>query len=197
MRTHNIPSCYRKSERYPTMPPGLALWLTLICSNYPCLEHLFMVQKVFEPLKLGLYFFPYKNLSDKIWPWHKIGQGQPRIIIWISYTLPTFPVLHTMFHCNWPTGPGEEDFWSVFTIYGRCSHLGHVTKTICLHFLKCAPKIFKWYLVSNNSTVLRKKARFKFEKRVTFAQGQEYLAAHAAALDHSVQCIYQLWDHRL
>ena len=35
----------------PIMPPGLALWLTLINSNYPCLEHIFMVPEVFEPLK--------------------------------------------------------------------------------------------------------------------------------------------------
>ena len=34
------------------MPPDLALWLTLISSNYPCLEHIFMVPKVFDPLKL-------------------------------------------------------------------------------------------------------------------------------------------------
>ena len=33
------------------MPPDLALWLTLISSNYPCLEHILMVSKVFEPLK--------------------------------------------------------------------------------------------------------------------------------------------------
>ena len=32
-------------------PPDLALELTLIGSNYPCLEHIFMVPKVFEPLK--------------------------------------------------------------------------------------------------------------------------------------------------
>ena len=35
----------------PIMPPDLALWLTLISSNYPCLEHIFMVPKVLEPLK--------------------------------------------------------------------------------------------------------------------------------------------------
>ena len=29
----------------------LALWLTYIGSNYPCLEHILMVQKLFEPLK--------------------------------------------------------------------------------------------------------------------------------------------------
>ena len=33
------------------MLPDLALWLALISSNYPCLKHIFMVQKVFEPLK--------------------------------------------------------------------------------------------------------------------------------------------------
>ena len=33
------------------LPPDPALGLTLINSNYPCLEHIFMVPKVFEPLK--------------------------------------------------------------------------------------------------------------------------------------------------
>ena len=44
--------------------PVLALWLTLTSSNYPCLEHIFIVPKVFESLKfeckttscLNLYF---------------------------------------------------------------------------------------------------------------------------------------------
>ena len=33
------------------MPPDLALLSTLFGSNYPCLEQIFMVPKVFEPLK--------------------------------------------------------------------------------------------------------------------------------------------------
>ena len=33
------------------MPPDLALLSTFIGSNYPCLELIFMVPKVFEPLK--------------------------------------------------------------------------------------------------------------------------------------------------
>ena len=33
------------------MPPDLALLLTLISSNYAYLEHIFMVLKVFEPVK--------------------------------------------------------------------------------------------------------------------------------------------------
>ena len=50
MRTHNIPLCYRKSEIL-IMPRDLVLLSTLISSNYPCLELIFMVQKVFKPLK--------------------------------------------------------------------------------------------------------------------------------------------------
>ena len=41
------------------MPPDLALLLTFSGSNYPCLELVFMVPKVFEPLKfdcINIYF---------------------------------------------------------------------------------------------------------------------------------------------
>ena len=41
----------KKIEKIFIMPPDLAQLVTLISSNYPCLEHIFMVPKVFEPLK--------------------------------------------------------------------------------------------------------------------------------------------------
>ena len=44
-------------EDISIMPPHLALWLTLISSNYPWLEHIFIVLKVFEPLK---FYCSYK-----------------------------------------------------------------------------------------------------------------------------------------
>ena len=56
MRTQNIPSCYRKSEIL-IMPSDLALLSTLIGSKYPCLELLFMVPEVFEPLKFDCIKF--------------------------------------------------------------------------------------------------------------------------------------------
>ena len=37
-------------------------------------------------------------------------------------------MLHTKFRGNRPAGSGEEVFLSVFTIYGRGGHLGHVTR---------------------------------------------------------------------
>ena len=45
------------------MPPDLALSSTLIGSNYPCLELIFMVPKVFEPLKLTVFFSFFFALS--------------------------------------------------------------------------------------------------------------------------------------
>ena len=38
--------------------------LALISSNYPCLEHVFMVQNMFEPLKFLLYFILNKFYTD-------------------------------------------------------------------------------------------------------------------------------------
>ena len=40
-------------------------------------------------------FSPYKSIRDQIWPCRKIGQGQPRVIIWTNYDGPKAPMLHT------------------------------------------------------------------------------------------------------
>ena len=46
-------------------------------------------------------------------------------------------MLHTKFRGNRPAGITEEDFRRIFTIYGRVSHLGHVTSIMLsdFHFL--------------------------------------------------------------
>ena len=46
------------------MPPDLALSSTLIGSNYPCLELIFMVPKVFEPLKFDCILFYIKGYFE-------------------------------------------------------------------------------------------------------------------------------------
>ena len=43
-------------------------------------------------------------------------------------------MLHTKFRGNWPPSSGEEDFLRFFTIYGRGSHLGHVTSIMSSDF---------------------------------------------------------------
>ena len=60
-----------------------------------------------------------------------IGQGHPRVMIYINYDGPAPPMLHTVkLRGNRPTGSGEEDFLKVFAIYSHGGHLGHVTWTI-------------------------------------------------------------------
>ena len=51
-------------------------------------------------------------------------------------------MLHTKFRGYRPAGSGEEDFLRVFTIYGRGSHLGHVTSIMSSDFYFHVPESF-------------------------------------------------------
>ena len=66
MRTHDISSYSRKSRKYPYY--SSLFFLTLIRSNYPYLEHIFMMLKIFEPLKF------YYTCNLPVFP----TPGQPR-----------------------------------------------------------------------------------------------------------------------
>ena len=54
-------------------------------------------------------FFPYKSIRDQIWPCRKVGQGQPRIIIYINFVELESPMLHAKFQDYRTSGSGEED----------------------------------------------------------------------------------------
>ena len=51
-------------------------------------------------------------------------------------------MLHAKFQDHRTSGSGEEDFFKVFTIYGRGGHLGHVTWTIYIKFPSPFPRRF-------------------------------------------------------
>ena len=51
-------------------------------------------------------------------------------------------MLHTKFCRNQPAGSGEEEFLRVFSIYGRGSHLGHVTSIMSSDFHVLVPESF-------------------------------------------------------
>ena len=51
-------------------------------------------------------------------------------------------MLHTKFRGNRPAGTTEEDFRRIFTIYGRVSHLGHVTSIMLSDFHCLLPESF-------------------------------------------------------
>ena len=61
----------------------------------------------------------------------KIGQGHPRVMIYI-YCRP--PLLYAKFQNHWPPGSDEEDFLKIFVIYSHGGHLGHVTMTLYANF---------------------------------------------------------------
>ena len=56
MGTHIYFHVKENREDIPIMSPELALCLILISSNYPCLEHIFMAPKMFEPFKFYCIF---------------------------------------------------------------------------------------------------------------------------------------------
>ena len=51
-------------------------------------------------------------------------------------------MLHTKFRGNRPAGTTEEDFRRIFTIYGRVSHLCHVTSIMSSDFHFHIPESF-------------------------------------------------------
>ena len=79
-------------------------------------------------------FFPYISIRDQIWSCHKIGQGQPRVIIWTNLTQLVYPMQHTKFQGHQPFGSRELDFLKVFTICGHGGHIGHVKRIIWTNF---------------------------------------------------------------
>ena len=60
-------------------------------------------------LVLNIRFFPNKCIRNQVWPCHKVGQGQPRLIICANLVGPTSPMLHTKSQGHWPFGSREED----------------------------------------------------------------------------------------
>ena len=48
-------------------------------------------------------------------------------------------MLHNKAQVHWLFGSGEEIFLSVFTIYGRCGHFGHVTQRRLINFHSSDP----------------------------------------------------------
>ena len=70
-----------------------------------------------------IYLFPYKSKRDQIWPCRKIGQDQPRIIIWRNLVQLEHPMLHTKFQGRRSFGPGGEDFLRCLSYMGMAAIL--------------------------------------------------------------------------
>ena len=62
------------------MPPDLALLSTPIGSNYPCLELIFMVPKVFEPLKFDCTCLEHLSSTRSYGGDAVLGTAYPEVV---------------------------------------------------------------------------------------------------------------------
>ena len=62
---------------------------------------------------------------------------------------------HTKFQGNRPGGCGQQDFLKIFTLYGPRGHLGHVTLTEHVNFLKLFARRLHMKFNSNWSSSFR------------------------------------------
>ena len=72
-------------------------------------------------------------MGNLCWPCHKIGQGHPKVMIYINFEELLSLMLHAKFQTHMPSGTGEENFKD-FAIYRQSGHLGHVTLTIYINY---------------------------------------------------------------
>ena len=87
------------------------LFTSAICCLFQIIDH------------NSFWKIPYKSIKDHIWPYRKIGQGQPRLIIWANMIVLEHPMMHTMFQCLRPFGSGEEDFSRFLSYMGTAAIL--------------------------------------------------------------------------
>ena len=60
------------------------------------------------------YLFPIQKHKGPNWTCRKIGQGQPRVIIWANLVILKHPMMHTKIQGHRPSGSGEEVFFLAF-----------------------------------------------------------------------------------
>ena len=119
-------------------PQGTKFWCQQKClvTSVICCQFQIIDDKSFWKVHC-FTFFPYKSIRDQIWPCRKIGQGQPRVIIWANLVVlkqPDAAYKVSRSSAFW----FRRRFFKVFTIYGHGGHLGHVTRTVWTNF--CFPR---------------------------------------------------------
>ena len=80
-------------------------------------------------------------MGNLCWPYHKIGQSHPKVMIYINLVELLSLMLHAKLQNHKPSGSGVEFFLKVFAIYSHGGNLGHVTLTIYINFHSPIPRI--------------------------------------------------------
>ena len=73
--------------------------------------------------KSTVFIFSYRKALATKFDLAKIGQGQPRVIIYTNYVELEFPMLHAKFQDHRTSGSGEEDFLRFLPYMGMAAIL--------------------------------------------------------------------------
>ena len=95
-----------------TAPQGTKFWCQqkLLVTSVICCQFQIIDDNSFWKIHCCT-IFPYKSIGNQIWPCRKIGQGQPRVIIWANLVVLKHPMMHIKIQGHWPFGSREEDFF--------------------------------------------------------------------------------------
>ena len=63
-----------------------------------------------DPFDYILLIYPFKCMGNLCWPCHKIGQGHPKVIIYINVVELHSLMFHAKFQNHMPSDSGVEDF---------------------------------------------------------------------------------------
>ena len=121
------------SSLWPTSQNDLDLWYS--CTMYLHVPIYMNASSNFEIIGCNSFrnCFSLAHVLTPKWSWRKIGQGQPSVIISRILVILAYRMLHIKFQVHRSLGSGEECFF-IFTIYGHCGNIGHVTQTIWITF---------------------------------------------------------------
>ena len=104
-----------------------------------------------------IFTFAHAKAYDQIWPWCKIGQGQPRVIIWTILVVLAYIMLHTKFQDNMSIGSQEEDFLAFFAYIGMVAILVIWPRPVAQLFVPKDPGDCTWNMVTISPVVSEEK----------------------------------------
>ena len=87
-----------------------------------------------------------------------MGQGQPRVIIWIIFVVLPYTMLHTKFQGHWSIGSGEEDFLRFLPYMGMAAMLVIWPRPFEQIFFPKGPGGCIWNLVAIGPVVSEEKS---------------------------------------
>ena len=157
--------------QWPYSPQGTKFWCQqkLLVTSIICCYFQIIDDNSFWNIHC-FSFFIYKSIRDQIWPCHKIGQGQPRVIVWTNLVVLEHPMLHKKFQGHQPLGFGEEYFLRFLLYIGMAASLVKWPGPFEQTFVSLSQEISIWNLASIDPVVSEEKMFENVDIQHTYKQ---------------------------